>query len=61
MWPTAVVVAVIVLKERVAALLTALAGRFADLKRLSAMGVAMEFEKGAESLSRAVDDLDSVG
>jgi hypothetical protein len=56
-WPAAIVIAVIVLKERLAGLLTALGTRIADLTKLSAMGVNLEFEKGAESLNRAAEEL----
>lgn len=53
-WPAAVVTVVVVLKKRIARMITALSGR---LTKMSAMGVSLEFERGAADVSRAAEEL----
>jgi hypothetical protein len=62
-WPVAVVIAVFVLRRRIAEMLAALAARLGDLKKLSAMGVDLEFEREAAQVSAAAEELapDGVG
>src|SRR5262249_6216336 len=56
-WPVAVVVLVIVLRKQLAALFAGLAARLADLGKLSAMGVDLEFETRVEEVARDAEQL----
>lgn len=56
-WPVVVLVAVVVLREKLAAMLAALTSRVADIKNLRAPGVEVEFEKRTQEVRQEVRDL----
>jgi hypothetical protein len=56
-WPVAVVIIVFFMRVRLAALIGGLTARLANLSKLTAPGLALEFEKGTEEVSRAAEQL----